>query len=421
MSSKRRSSKKKGKEVVREPVVKFSSEAVEYWFRSLKALPFIFERGFNMEKRAWSVTYAERIKALQWEAFCHPRTEAILPMVYEFYANAKSIEGEVVTVRGKAVEFSAEMISDMFNLEDHGYDDYAEILNKVSLQEMTDTVCCTPTPEWASRTHKVLKTSCLTREAKVWLLFINASIMPTRHPNTITLDKVALIYGILKGLYFDLGKIITLQLRQKIREEKPRQLWFPTLITELCLQAGVEKDEEDMVTPVKRHITETVVEVNVKVAVETQGRGRNWGIGGDAPTSQAPRVKLMRIDIPAVDHGTDPDLLMEHIEYIKAYQRCEHMFIKEQFEYMHANQRKLMEKRKIPVPEPKFRMIGQFDEAGYLLTSDKSRVDPARKAKEDDAEDDSDAEEDDDPANEDDSDAEEDAEDDEDVADDVEE
>ncbi|KAK8913802.1 hypothetical protein KSP39_PZI024474 [Platanthera zijinensis] len=153
-----------------------------------------------MEKRVWSVTYAERIQTLQWEAFCHPRTEAILPIVYEFYANAKSIEGEIVTARGNEVDFSAEIISGMFNLEDQGHDNYAKILNKVSLKKITVTVCCTPTPEWASKTQKVLNTSCLTREAKVWLLFINVSIMPTRHPNTIALDKGALIYGIIKGL-----------------------------------------------------------------------------------------------------------------------------------------------------------------------------------------------------------------------------
>ncbi|KAK8945283.1 hypothetical protein KSP40_PGU003452 [Platanthera guangdongensis] len=227
-------------------------------------------------------------------------------MVYEFYTNAKSIEGEMVTVRGKEVEFSAERISDMFGLEDYNHDDYAEILNKVPIKEIRDVVCFTPTPKWASKTQKVLKTSCLTREAKVWLLFINASIMPTRHPNTIELDKVALINGIIKGLQFDLGKIITLQLRQKIREEKPRQLWFPTLITELCLSAGVEKDAEDMVTPVKCHITKTVVEVNVKVVVGAQERGSSWRPSGDTQTSRAPAAAPMRITIPAADHDTDP-------------------------------------------------------------------------------------------------------------------
>ncbi|KAK8921793.1 hypothetical protein KSP39_PZI020484 [Platanthera zijinensis] len=57
-------------------------------------------------------------------------------MVYEFYANAKSMEGEIVTVRGKDVDFSAERISDMFNLEDQSHDDYAEILNKFSLKDI---------------------------------------------------------------------------------------------------------------------------------------------------------------------------------------------------------------------------------------------------------------------------------------------
>ncbi|KAK8962794.1 hypothetical protein KSP40_PGU020822 [Platanthera guangdongensis] len=56
-------------------------------------------------------------------------------MVYEFYANVKIIEGEMVTVKGKEVEFSVEKINDMFGLEDHDHDDYAEILIRYLLRK----------------------------------------------------------------------------------------------------------------------------------------------------------------------------------------------------------------------------------------------------------------------------------------------
>ncbi|KAK8941552.1 hypothetical protein KSP40_PGU008787 [Platanthera guangdongensis] len=72
-------------------------------------------------------------------------------MVYVFYANANSVNGKIVIVRGKEINFSAAWIRDLFNLEDQGYDDYTEILNKVTLMEMTEVVCCTPTPEWVSK------------------------------------------------------------------------------------------------------------------------------------------------------------------------------------------------------------------------------------------------------------------------------
>ncbi|KAK8958519.1 hypothetical protein KSP40_PGU015019 [Platanthera guangdongensis] len=119
-----------------------------------------------MEARAWSLKYVNQIRALQWESFCHPRTEAILPWVYEFYANARDSNGEKVFVRGKSVDFSAKIINDLFDLDNNIQDGYANILTSVSLDEMMAMVCCTPEPEWASQSRKTLRATCLNREAK---------------------------------------------------------------------------------------------------------------------------------------------------------------------------------------------------------------------------------------------------------------
>ncbi|KAK8943192.1 hypothetical protein KSP39_PZI008839 [Platanthera zijinensis] len=159
--------------------------------------------------------YVNQIRALQWESFCHPRTEAILSWVYEFYANARDSNGEKVFVRGKSVEFSAKVINDLFDLDDTTQDGYANILSSVSIEEMMAVVCCTPESEWASQSRKTLRATCLNREAKVWLLFINAGVMPTRHLNTLTIDKVALIYSILKGIKLNMGELISTLIKQK--------------------------------------------------------------------------------------------------------------------------------------------------------------------------------------------------------------
>ncbi|KAK8965716.1 hypothetical protein KSP40_PGU020158 [Platanthera guangdongensis] len=72
-----------------------------------------------MEIREWSRAYVGHIKALSWETFCHPRTEVVLPWVYEFYANARFREGTTVSVRGKQVDFSATTINNFFELDDN--------------------------------------------------------------------------------------------------------------------------------------------------------------------------------------------------------------------------------------------------------------------------------------------------------------
>ncbi|KAK8958536.1 hypothetical protein KSP40_PGU013666 [Platanthera guangdongensis] len=63
---------------------------------------------------------------------------------------------------------------------------------------------------------KALKSTSLSREAKVWLLFINAGFMPTRHLNNVTLDRAVLNYNIVKGNRVNVGKIISSHLKMKI-------------------------------------------------------------------------------------------------------------------------------------------------------------------------------------------------------------
>ncbi|KAK8955291.1 hypothetical protein KSP40_PGU005864 [Platanthera guangdongensis] len=223
---------------------------------------------------------------------------------------------------------------------------------------MMEVVCCTPKSEWASQSRKTLRATCLNREAKVWHLFINAGVMPTRHLNTLTIDKVALIYSIFKGIKLNMRELISTLIKQKVKEEKVRQLWYPILITELCRMGGVHQGEDDMVTQVGHPITETVVAVNIKVAAGASRKRDMLRIMGADQSAKPPSADPFHIDIPVADRGTDPNILMEQIEYIKAYQRCQHLYEKEQFENIHSNLRKIMEKAKIPVSEPNFRMMG---------------------------------------------------------------
>ncbi|KAK8941132.1 hypothetical protein KSP39_PZI010304 [Platanthera zijinensis] len=166
MSSKRGDKRRKGKEVARS-TEKFVGEGARLHF--------------------------EQIKALHWESFCHPRTEILPAWVYEFYANARNVEYETVLVRGREVNFSAARISDIFNRGNQEYDDSTVILNKVTIDDILKVVCATSAPEWMSKKPTIVKTSCLTRQAKAWLLFVNVGVMLTKHPNSVALDKLALI------------------------------------------------------------------------------------------------------------------------------------------------------------------------------------------------------------------------------------
>lgn len=89
------SSKKKGKgktTKLTKKNIKFINDDAVQRFEIIKVMPLIFERGFKMEKRGCSLPYVLQIHELHWETFCHPRTEVVLPWVFEFYANARSME-----------------------------------------------------------------------------------------------------------------------------------------------------------------------------------------------------------------------------------------------------------------------------------------------------------------------------------------
>lgn len=367
--------KGKGKEIAREKDNRFVNEQARQRYESLQSIPFIYERGFIMEKRGWSVSYAAQIQALGWESLCHPRTEAVLPWVYEFYSNAKYSEGDSVLVRGRMVNFSAQTINDMFDLRRDVLNPYKGVQSLVSPEEMAAAVCGQLQPVWAQKFKKALKSTCLSREAKVWCLFINASLLPTRHLNMASFDRVALIYAIIKGKAFDVGVLIHDSIRHQIREDKVKHLWFPTLITELCKLAGVEIKEGDLITPVGHHITETVIGVNIKVGESSSPYKKTSTDTVAGKYIRPPPKSPEAVDLAEGDATSADQILMRDMELVKAYQRHQHVYFDARLDYICNVQAQLMHKAKLPMPTPDYRYSGNFDKRGFLMTTDRERLD----------------------------------------------
>ncbi|KAK8964034.1 hypothetical protein KSP40_PGU011515 [Platanthera guangdongensis] len=241
------------------------------------------------------------------------------------------MEDDVVTVRGRLINISSNVINELYGV---GADEELESLNyQITSDELAAAICNTPDPEWSKRSMKALKSTSLSREAKVWLLFINATVMPTRHLNNVTLDRAELIYHILKGDRINVGAIISNHLKMKIREDKAKLLWFPTLITELCRQAGVVCGTEDLITQVRRPITGQVVEVNIKVGTEMDSVSKtpHKRIGSRPSTSWA--GKRENVAVPSGE-GVTLHEAMDSIEYIKVYLRCQHCYFSSRLDIM---------------------------------------------------------------------------------------
>ena len=88
--------------------------------------------------------------------------------------------------------------------------------------------------------HESIHGGSLTEEAKVWLYFIAYVIIPTKHLSTIRENEVILLYALLKGYKFDVGKIIETSIRTSHKIVKRGQIPHPTTITRLYFLAGVK-------------------------------------------------------------------------------------------------------------------------------------------------------------------------------------
>ena len=97
--------------------------------------------------------------------------------------------------------------------------------------------------EWSStkkNPHESINRGSLTEEAKVWFYFIASVIIPIKHLSTIREQEDIILYVLLKGYKFDVGKIIETSIRSFHKNVKRGLIPHPTTITRLCILARVK-------------------------------------------------------------------------------------------------------------------------------------------------------------------------------------
>ena len=82
--------------------------------------------------------------------------------------------------------------------------------------------------------------------------------MPTTHLSDITGDRLQLLYGLVKGLKLDIVKVIIEEINTTVNSEK-YGLFFPSLITGLCKQAGVPWSKKELLCPIGPSIDSRVI------------------------------------------------------------------------------------------------------------------------------------------------------------------
>ncbi|PIN07042.1 hypothetical protein CDL12_20397 [Handroanthus impetiginosus] len=152
-------------------------------------------------------------------------------------------------VRGKNINFSARTINSLFGTP--SIDTPGEVQEFLEDHPPLDTICdliCRESPQWTlSRLNEPIHfpRTTLTFAADNWLRFVSARLLPSSHTSEVTRERAIMIYAILTDVPFDIGRFLHRSILKSAMGGLTMGLYHPSLITELCAHAGLERQPGD--------------------------------------------------------------------------------------------------------------------------------------------------------------------------------
>ncbi|GMN72743.1 hypothetical protein TIFTF001_052059 [Ficus carica] len=216
-----------------------SADAINRFQSCTNQRALYMERGFIFMPNT-TAEYPEFVHNViaehQWRNFCRPQSAAVIQLVREFYANYDPAVPDSVFVRGKHVPLTPEAINHVYALPEVE-DQYQEFFNSIDANELKEVLngLCEEGAEWTrgKRGAMTFPRAFLKPGPKVWFHFLKFRLMPSSHDHLINKERAILLYCIMEGRNFDVGKLIQKQIGVCARRNSGG-LWFPSLITQLC-------------------------------------------------------------------------------------------------------------------------------------------------------------------------------------------
>ena len=216
-----------------------SDEAYSFWEKKLSDKGFIRERGFG----TFISPFIYIIEKRGWNLFCKHNPSGYAAVVREFYSIMINMKEDAVYVKGVRVPMGHEMINKVHQIRDpKNGSKYKKLIREPNHEKIVDFLTgrkgkrnsTTKSP------HESIPRGSLTEEAKVWFYFIASVIIPTKHLCTISENEAIILYALLKGYKFDVGKIIETSIRTFHKIVKRGLIPHPATITRLYVLAGVK-------------------------------------------------------------------------------------------------------------------------------------------------------------------------------------
>ena len=163
-------------------------------------------------------------------------------MVKEFYSNMVGMKDKTVYVRGKWISFSKEQIDSTYNLQKKkNGSKFKRLVETPDHQKIVDLFMDGKGKWNATRKnpHGSIARGALTESGKVWFHFLCSVMLPSKHLCTVREKEAVLLYAILKGYKFNVGKIIENSILSYYRGGYKGFIPHLSLISTLCILGGV--------------------------------------------------------------------------------------------------------------------------------------------------------------------------------------
>ena len=171
-----------------------------------------------------------------------------MDVVKEFYSNMVGMKEKIVYVIGQWLLFNSEKIDETFNLnETKNGSKFKRLVKELDFQKIVDLLT-DGKGKWNAirkNPHESIRRGSLAKEAKVWFYFICSVILPSKHLSTFKENEAIILYVVLKGYKFSVGKIVENSILSYYKGIYRRLIPHPALIARLCILGGVEEDLEE--------------------------------------------------------------------------------------------------------------------------------------------------------------------------------
>ncbi|KOM43473.1 hypothetical protein LR48_Vigan05g107700 [Vigna angularis] len=237
----------------------FRTVAHERYFPSVDAKKLLMERRVGMIPTL-APQFGREVNARGWGNLATYPALAGIPIMKEFYTNAKALGGEQETytsyVRGKKISFDADTINTFLGTdwEEERCQYQRAMVEGVDYEDVERTLCVSRGHFERSRSDVPIhiKRASLIPLARYWMTFSQANIQPCSHMSDITTHKAILLYCILSGREVNLGVVIVEEIKSCARVVSSRTpLGHPSLITHLCEIMGVDVSMPPLENPWK--------------------------------------------------------------------------------------------------------------------------------------------------------------------------